>query len=220
MEPARYRSASVVRRHPAFSLPTLLVLTAFPVLLAGCSAGPKYLAADYKAPSRYAVLPFTNLTNDVSAPETVRKALYQSLAARGYNAPAMPAIDEILKTKFGITDGGQLGSASPANLGKALSADGLFYGEVVSFMDLPLGYVRKRTVKVHLKLVDAASEQPLWEDQRSWTTPEIHIKSDDAQAAAARQVAERQLEKMTGQFLQRETQIVIERLLSTLPGGR
>ncbi len=204
-------SAAASKIKPFFVLSLL-------VLLGGCSAKPIYLASEYKAPARYAVLPFTNLTNDVTAPDTVRKALYQSIAARGYQAPAMEAIDEILKKKFGITDGGQLGSVSPVNLGKALTADGLFYGEVVSFVDLPLGYVRKRTVKVHLKLVDAVTEQPLWEDQRSWTTPELHINGDEAKAAAARQVAERQIEKMSGHFLERETQIVIERLLSTLPG--
>lgn len=213
-------SVSAKKRASYFRSRFLIAGSVSGLLLAGCSAGPKYLASDYKAPARYAVLPFTNLSNDVGAPEAVRKILYQGLAARGYMAPDMAVIDDILKKKFGITDGGQLGSASPKNLGDALSADGLFYGEVISFMDLPLGYVRKRTVKVNLKLIDAASEQLLWEDQRSWTTPEIHINADEAKAAAARQVAERQLEKMTGQFLLKETQIVIDRLLGTLPGGR
>lgn len=190
------------------------------VIFAGCAAGPRYMASDFQAPLRVAVLPFTNITNDVTAPETLRKSLIQMLPSRGYHPMDAVTVDEVLLKKFGITEGGQLGVATPAQLGAALNVDALFYGEVLSFIDLPLGYVRKRTVKANLKLMDVKTEKLMWEDQRGWTTPELHIDKEAAKAAAIRQVAERQLEKMTGTFLLRESQIVLDRMLMNLPMGR
>lgn len=188
--------------------------------LCGCSAGPKYLVKDYSPPASVAVLPFTNDTNDVSAPETVRKVWTERLPARGYRPAAPEETDRVLSEKFGITEGGQLNSQTPQKLGEALGVESLFYGNVVSFVDFPFGFGRKRTVRAGVKLVDARTGDLLWEDEKSWTTPELHLDAEAAKRAAVRQVAERQLEKMTGRFLRFETEQVVERMLRNLPRGR
>lgn len=191
----------------------VLVIT----FLTGCAAGPKFVAKDVSFPDRVAVLPFSNETNDVEGPETVRKVLIEMLSLKGYIPLPKEQVDETLMKELGITEGGQLGSTTAQELGKYLGVDALFYGNLLSFIDLPLGFVRKRTVKANFRLVDVQTGNLLWEDERSWTTPEIYLSVDEAKWAAARQVAERQYEKMTGTFLKDESQIVVLSALESLP---
>ena len=187
------------------------------ILLAGCAAGPKYISKDFQPPKTVAVLPFANETNDVEGPEIVRKHLLNLLPQRGYVPLDEETLDKTLREEFGITDGGQLGSVAAQKLGAALQADGLLYGNLLAFSDLPLGYVRKRTVKADLKLYDSKTGALLWEDQKSWTTPEFHLNSEEAKRAAVLQAADRQLRRMTGRFLEEESILMLKRSLETLP---
>ena len=187
------------------------------MMLAGCSLGPKFIDANYSAPQRVAVLPFANETNDVSGPEMVRKLLVEMLPSRGYKPVTKENVDTTLKEKFGITEGGQLGSVSPQELGKSLGVEGLFYGNILTFVDIPFGFGRKRTVKANVRLIEARSGRLLWEDRKSWTTPEVYLSAQDAKQAILRQVAERQIEKMAGTFLEKESRIVLELMLRNLP---
>lgn len=195
------------------------LFSVFLIGLSGCATGPKYLAKDYAPPARVAVLPFGNETNDVDGPESVRKLLTELLPTRGYVAVPEDRVDQVLKEKFGITDGGQLDSVTPQELGKALDVDGLIYGNLISFVDIPLGFASKRTVKAEFRLVDAKSGEKIWEDRKGWTTPELHLNAREARDAAIRQVAQRQIEKMTGTFLRTESLIVIRMALDNLPLG-
>lgn len=163
------------------------------------------------------MLPFRNETNDVDGPKTVRKVLVTQLPMHGYQCLDLEEVDTILKDKFGITEGGQLGSVSPVELGRALNVDGLFYGNVLTFVDFPFGFGRRRTVKANFKLVETLSGERIWEDERSWTTPEIHLSGAEAKEAVKRQILERQLEKMQGLFLLDESRIVVQRALNHLP---
>jgi len=164
-----------------------------------------------------AVLPFSNETNDVDGPQRVRKVFIALLPTRGYNPLSWEEVDHILQTEFGITEGGQLGSVAPAELARALHVDGLFYGNVITFVDFPFGFGRKRTVKTSFKLVEPLNNELLWEDVRSWTTPEIHLSAQEAREAVKRQILERQLEKMNDTFLLDESRIVVQRALLNLP---
>ena len=203
------------KRTPSFRYSLFFVLF-FPA----CSLGPKYLVQNFQAPNKVAVLPFSNETNDVGAPETVRKLLIEMLPGSGYHPSEEKKVDETLVKKFGITEGGQLNSATAQNLGQTLGVDGLFYGNVINFVDFPFDFGRKRTVKANVKLVDAKTGNLLWEDEKSWTTPEIHLNAEEAKRAAIRQVAERQFEKMAGTFLERESRMVISLMLRNLPRGQ
>jgi len=193
------------------------ILSLFFVFLQGCSLGPSTIVEDFIPPETLAILPFTNETNDIEAPGLVRKFLVEILPEYGYAFSNSEKIDSILKENFGITDGGQLGSVSPEKLGQALLADGLLYGNVLSFQDLPLGYFRKRTVKITLKIVDSKTGRLLWEDQKGWTHPEFHLDSDDAKSAIAYQVLDRQKRRIDGTFLREETLIALKMILKSLP---
>src|SRR5207237_843545 len=76
---------------------------------------------------------------------------------------------------------------------------------VLPFIELPLGFDRKRTVKANVKLLDGREGTLLWEDEKSWTTPEFHLNAKEARDAAIRQIAQRQIEKMAGTFLKVES---------------
>ena len=69
--------------------------------LAGCASGPKYLAREYAPPSKIAVLPFSNETNDVGGPEIVRKVMLELLPARGYVLADTEEVDRILREARG-----------------------------------------------------------------------------------------------------------------------
>src|SRR4051812_16073002 len=98
------------------------------LLAAGCATGPKYISKEFNPPRRVAVLLFANETNDVAAPDLVRKYATEILPRHGYSPMDNEEVAAVLKEKFGINEGGQLGSATPQELGKALRVDGLFYG--------------------------------------------------------------------------------------------
>ncbi|OGR80973.1 MAG: hypothetical protein A2902_07605 [Elusimicrobia bacterium RIFCSPLOWO2_01_FULL_64_13] len=190
------------------------------LFLAACASGPKYLVKDFRPPSKVAVLPFSNLTNDVGGPETVRKLLIELLPSRGYLPLDGETVDNVLREEFGITEGGQLGSVSKEDLGKALGVDGLFYGDLLTFIDIPLGFARRRSVKANLKLFRTDSGELLWEDEKGWTNPEIHLSVKEARDAVIRQVAERQIEKMRGTFLKEESLVMLRLALKNLPLAR
>ena len=79
-------------------------------------------------------------------------------------------------------------------MGEILDVDALFYGNLITFIDLPFGFGRRRTVKADLKLFEAAAESLIWEDEKSWTTPELHFSVEEAKRAAIEQVAQRQIQ--------------------------
>lgn len=189
----------------------------FLLLFSGCALNPSYLAPNFHTPERIAVLPFANETNDVEGPEIVRKALLDILPSRGYGVVPPEEVDTVLREKFGVTDGGQLVSVAPQRIARALGADGLIFGNLLAFQDLPLGYARKRTVKANLRLLDGGTGELLWEEQKSWTTPELFLNTKDVRNAAAAQVADRQFRRMTGTFLKEETHFVLGLALQTLP---
>lgn len=196
-----------------------LFIYPFLVFLSGCSLklGPKFVTEDFEPPTRVAVLPFSNQTNDVSGPEIVRKLLIEMLPTRGYFPIEKEKVDRILLENFGLTDGGQLRSVSPEELGEALGADGLFYGDLLVFVDFPFGFGRKRTVKANLKLVNAKGGNLVWEDEKSWSNPEIYFSAQEAKEALVRQIAERQLAKVTGTFLRQESRKMLALALRNLP---
>lgn len=193
-----------------------LVLTS----LFGCALGPKFIVQDFKPPAKIAVLPFANQTNDVSGPEIVRKLLIEMLPSRDYFPVEKGKVDQTLLEKFGITDGGQLRSVSEKELGESLDVDGLFYGNLLVFIDFPFGFGRRRTVKANLKLVDAKTGTLLWEDEKSWSNPEIYFSAEEARKAMVRQVAERQIAKMAGTFLREESRKMLLLALQNLPKNK
>src|SRR5262249_47408017 len=143
--------------------------------LAGCAGQPVYLAKDYAKPQKIAVLPMANETTDLDGPPFVRQLIFNNLAARGYMLVPLEQMDAKLLAE-GFTDGGQLNAVTPQKLGEWVGADGLFYGTLVNFSYINLGYYWQRKVTIFGRLVSATSGEKLWEAERTWMTLNVVTK--------------------------------------------
>jgi len=110
-----------------------------------------------------AVLPFANETNDVGAPEVIRKLLFEIAAGHHYALQPLEETDRRLREDLQITDGGQLELATPSGLGDALGVQTLFYGDVLEWKKVTTGFYNIVSVKARFKLVDAATGAVRWE---------------------------------------------------------
>jgi hypothetical protein len=126
-----------------------LMLGTFAVL-AGCAAAPKYQGTP---PPNVAVLPFDSMSNDVGAPEAVRKVVWEKFKAFGFIVAPLDQIDAALRP-LGVTQGGQLRATTPEKLVAATGADLLCYGMVEKFDHVTLGIVEKRVVRLNARLVN------------------------------------------------------------------
>lgn len=196
---------------------TFLVLS---FVLAACALTPKLLVSGYTPPNKIAVLPMNNQSNDMRGPEYVRQEFVRHLHSRGYEVLPIDATDEILRTKFGITDGGQLNSVTPEKIGSALDVDAVIYGELIDFKFLNVGFYQNRLVEANFKMVETKSGQPLWEDQRRSSKKELQTSLRGAADALAKGVAERAVGNVLNIPLQEQVQSVVRMALSTLPRGR
>lgn len=189
------------------------------MVLQGCAVKPKYLAGDYAAPQTIAVLPMNNQTNDMDGPEVVRKMMFDFLPQRGYHSIPLERIDTVLREN-GITDGGQLRSMSHEKLGTILGVDGLIYGELIEFGDMNIGFYQKKVVKANFKMVEAATGNPLWEDERTASTKEFAFSADAAKKAFAKGLAKKVLGKVLNIHLKAEATKCVRQIVSTLPPNR
>ncbi|MBU2567514.1 MAG: DUF799 family lipoprotein [Elusimicrobia bacterium] len=189
------------------------------LLFPGCALKPKFIAPNYGPPSTVAVLPFNNHTIDMDGPVLVRRVFSEKLRRRGYNVKPEEETDDILR-KQGITDGGQLPSIKPAKLAEVLGVDGLFYGDLIEFKYVTLGFYNTRVVEANFKLIDGYTGEMLWEDQRKATKTKIALSSEDALEVFKDKLVEKTVDKMLRMPLKEETDLVIKRVISTLPYGR
>lgn len=185
-------------------------------LSVGCTAPKVYLSTNYIGPQKIAVLPMANETTDLDGPPFVRQLLFNNIAGRGYVLVPMAEIDEKLMAQ-GFTDGGQLGAATPQKVGEWVGADGLFYGTLVSFSYINLGYYWQRKVTIFGRLVNAQTGEKIWEAERTWMTLNVVTKADQAQKQFLGQLGTQAIEKTLHVPLQAESRIAVQRLIDTIP---
>jgi len=94
---------------------------------------------------RVAVLPFSNETVSMAAPEIIRRKIYENLKKSGYGVQPMEETDKILRKK-GYTDGGQIKRLSRRKLAEWLGAEKLVYGNIFDFSNIMAGIYNKRKV--------------------------------------------------------------------------
>lgn len=102
-----------------------------------------------------AVLPVLNHTNDVEAPEKVRKQFEGELAYWGYKSKPLAEVNRTLKDELGITLGKQLDLTNPVELGQKLGVDAVIYGTLFDFDEKTTGVLDVRRVKAGFKMVIA-----------------------------------------------------------------
>lgn len=166
-------------------------------------------------PKTIAVLPFTNQSNDLDAPERLRKIFNRGLSRkRGYIVKPLKEIDTILAGK-GIIDAGQLPTIPIEELGKSLNVDGIIYGELIDFSYITAGVYMKRLVRAEFKLVNAKTGAVVWHKEKKASRTKIVFEK--VGEAFAEQLKEKAKEKLFSFPLREETIKVVRRVLRTFP---
>ncbi|MDD2804772.1 MAG: DUF799 family lipoprotein [Elusimicrobiales bacterium] len=185
----------------------------------GCAGGSAYLVSPSlrTAPdARVAVLPFDNQSTAVDASDILRKLAAENFSRRGY--PPLPEgeTDEKLRA-LGVVDGGQLPAFKPEEIGKALGADLLCYGDVEDFTFQNLGFVVRKSVVLKVKLVSAATGETLYEGTGSGKDYKIFTNADEAKAAFVEQLAVKLVQNILKTPLKREAETAAGKALDRLP---
>lgn len=208
MEPTR-------RLRPLVPLAALLA-----ALGSGCRhyEAVRYLSPEFhaRAPGRVAVLPFDNRSTDLVGPELLRKLVVADLRSHGYEPQPLEDVDAKLR-EIGVTDGGQLRAVRAEKLRETLGEDGLVYGTVEEFAFLNVGFAVRRVVRLHLRFVNGATGETLWEDTGQGITEWFTFKRKDAERAFMEGVAQRALELAFRTPLMPESREAIRQLFYKLP---
>jgi len=165
---------------------------------------------------RVAVLPFDNQSTDVSAAEIMRKLAAEEFARRGYQPLPAEEVDAKL-SGLGVSEGGQLPSVKPEDLGKALGADLLCYGDVEDFTFQNLGFVVRKNVALSVRLISASSGETLYEASGTGKDLKVFLNKDEAKAAFVEQMAEKLVQNLFKVPLKKEAAAAAWKALDGLP---
>ncbi len=131
-----------------------------------------------------AILLFANESNTVDAPEILRKFMFEELSRHRFKLQSLEETETTLREQLKISDGGQLTSATPQELGQALGADQLFFGDVQEWKKITTGVYNTVSVKATVSLVEAKSGTVLWEKTQAVTRQQINTSVGDIVAGA------------------------------------
>jgi len=163
-----------------------------------------------------AVLPFDNQSTDVDASEIMRKLAVEGFERRGYPALPRDEVDQKLSL-LGVSEGGQLPGVKPADLGKALGAELLCYGDVEDFTFQNLGFVIRKNVTLRVKIISASTGETLYEGSGAGKDLKVFFDRDQAKAAFVEQMAVKLAQNIFKVPLKREAEAAVYRALDRLP---
>jgi hypothetical protein len=188
------------------------------LLLAACAVKPAYFVAPGFAPPAepVALLPFENETVDLAAEDYLYKLAAERIAARGYSLIQGEPVLEGLKG-IGITDAGQMASATPEIIGRAVGSGLLLYGVIEDFTFQNLGFVVRKSVKLRLKLVSAATGEVLYEGEGTGRDVKVFLDRDEAKKAFVEQMAVKLVQNMLKSPLAKEAERAAADAVAGLP---
>ncbi len=185
---------------------------------AACAAKQAYFVAPGFAPPAepVALLPFENESVDLSAEDYLYKLAAGRLAAKGYSLIQGEPVLEGLKG-IGITDAGQMASATPEIIGRAVGSGLLCYGTIEDFTFQNLGFVVRKSVKLRLKLVSAATGEVLYEGEGTGRDIKVYLDRDEAKKAFVEQMAMKLVQNMLKSPLAKEAEKAVADAAAGLP---
>ncbi|MCK5780036.1 MAG: hypothetical protein KAH04_03400 [Psychrilyobacter sp.] len=120
------------------------------LIFVGCAPTKEMVlkSTPYRAPTRLAVLPINNNTNDVAGGFVFREILYNHFDENnlGYKIQNAEKTDRLLN-EAGITDGGQLQFMRPIEVCEILGVDGLLYTNLDELNLMTYPYYHNRSIK-------------------------------------------------------------------------
>ncbi|HAH31060.1 MAG TPA: hypothetical protein DCL44_01965 [Elusimicrobia bacterium] len=202
----------MLNRYHALFIFSLAVLT-------GCAETAPTVRHTSPFPSTIALLPLSNQSLNLRAPELLRELLDTYLSAANFNLMDVKEADEKLHG-IGITEGGQLQSAAPRKLADLLEADALLYGDIETFNNANIGVYAGRTVKVRMWLVDAKTGATLWESEKSKANSQLGLSKAVVKDILVKGYADKAVENMMDSPLRPESEEVVRLLVRDLGKAR
>lgn len=139
----------------------LVLMIGAVMVLNSCGVGPK---PNIDNPIRtIAVLPMTNITNDVGGADKVRMFMARQIVRKFYEVKNFEETDQILMNQFGITLGDMAEDTSATELGTALEVDAVMYGYLVNFGGVTTGVVNEDRVRAGFKMVSSETGEVVWQ---------------------------------------------------------
>lgn len=130
----------------------------------GCGGRAYYLhpRADLGALRRVAVLPFETLTAERVPADKVQKIFVSELLATGAFEVVEPGTVTRALRDERVESVGALTPADIVRLGKAMGADGLFFGTVLEYGEPRGGSAGAPEITIQLRLAEGASGTTVW----------------------------------------------------------
>ncbi|MFT5505683.1 MAG: hypothetical protein ACI845_002526 [Gammaproteobacteria bacterium] len=133
------------------------------VTLSSCALLPK---PDQSNPIlTVAVLPFSNFSNNVDAPENLRKQYIEKFESKFYKVISVKKIDRILLDDFGITLGDQIDDVDFDEIKEKIGADGYVFGHITHYVRTVSGVLNSNRVRTEMKMIQASNNNLVWQSQ-------------------------------------------------------
>lgn len=143
-----------------------LLLLILPVLaLSGCIQAPTKDYSAFRAanPKSILVVPATNKSLDVDAPDYFLSTISRPLAEKGYYVFPVNAVKQVMELD-GMGDADMVHAADPARLGELFGADAILY-VTINRWDAQYALITTTvTVDFSYQIRDGKTGQKLWED--------------------------------------------------------
>ena len=145
-----------------------IVLIAAIVALAGCAHAPP--KADYsqfrtESPRSILVVPVTNKSVDVNAPDYFLSTIAQPLAERGYYVFPLNMVKSVMADD-GLSDANLVHSADPRRLGELFGADAVMYISIDRWDARYAVVTTNVTVELSYSLKSTHTGQQLWSNHQ------------------------------------------------------
>ena len=190
-----------------------------PLFFSACAGTGNYLISpslQAVPDGRIALLPFENYSNDVSAPELMRGEITKRFMLRGYSPLDTVETDAKLRA-MGITDGGQLPSVKPEDIGGALGVSLLCYGSLEDFTFQNLGFVIRKSVGLRIRIVSAVTGETLFDAVGKGRNIKVFLNRDEATAAFVVYSLRKLAENMFKHPLRAESEKAMDQAFERLP---
>ena len=195
----------------------LLVFFSALLLIMSCASAPVF-NAPFNRPIKIAVLPFENQTTDLPAGYLARLLFERSLRSKGYDVIDNGVVDNVLKEVFGITDGGQLNSASAKEIQTKMGVEGLLYGTVITAKYSTLGvYAKKEATLLASVKMDG---KEVWSKQKTVKETKLGSIANPLGALADQLIEktiEKTLSKLLGHPLSEQFEEIIQKMQKEMP---
>lgn len=163
-----------------------------------------------------AVLPLDNRSNDLNAPELLRRLAWNELREKGYKMLPLDKVSAALREK-GVTQGGQLKAVPIPEIARELGGARLLTGTIEAFKTVNVGLYNLNTVSVNFVLYD--SDGGILMESQGHGYRELLVNPKESGRSFLLGLAETAVSKAARVYLEEESKEAALTGLEVLPAG-